>query len=97
MTRAVSDTRQRRAPTPPFEPPEDALGLTERDLDYVVLYIQILDGSAAGVDWQTLARDVLKLDPAADAEPAKTIFDAFHARALWMTRVGYRLLAKLQN
>lgn len=62
-----------------------------------MLYIQILDGSAAGVSWQTLARDVLKLDPVADAESAKTIFDKFHARALWMTRVGYRLLAKLPN
>ena len=91
----MTDKRPRRAPTPPFEPPEDAAVLTDRDLDYVTIYIQILDGSAAGVCWQTLARDILKLDPVSDAESAKTIFDQFHARALWMTRVGYRLLAKL--
>ena len=93
----MTDKRPRRAPTPPFELPEDAPGLTDRDLDYVALYIQILDGSAAGIDWRTLARDVLKLDLVADAASAKTVFDRFHMRALWMTRVGYRLLAKLQN
>ena len=93
----MTDKRPRRVPTPPFYPPEDAAVLTDHDLDYSMLYIQILDGSAAGVSWQTLARDVLKLDPVADAESAKTIFDKFHTRALWMTRVGYRLLAKLPN
>ena len=91
----MTDRRPRRAPTPPFDPPEDAPDLTHQDLDYATLYIQILDGSAAGVSWQILARDILKLDPVSDAERAKTIFDRFHARSVWMTQVGYRLLAKL--
>ena len=91
----MTDKRPRRTIVPPFDPPADAAGLTGHDLEYATLYIQILDGSAAGISWQTLARDVLKLDPVSDAELAKTIFDQFHARAIWMTRVGYRLLANL--
>ena len=91
----MTDRRPRQPPTPPFDPPDNAPDLTDRDLDYATLYIQILDGSAAGVSWQALAHDILKLDPVSDAESAKTIFDRFHARAVWMTRVGYRLLAKL--
>ena len=93
----MTDTWPRRAPTPPFDPPENAAVLTDHDLDYAVLYIQILDGSAAGVAWQTLARDVLKLDPASNAEAAKSLYDKFHARAIWMTQVGFKLLAKAQK
>jgi len=90
----VTDTKPNRMPMPPYHPPEDAPVLTDRDRDYAALYLQILDGSAAGASWQTLARDVLKLDPVSGPELAKTVFDQFEARALWLTQVGYKLLAK---
>ena len=68
--------------------------LTGRDRAYASIYIQLLDATAAGADWQIIAQDVLKLDPRADAETAKRSFDRFYARAVWMTEVGYKLLLK---
>jgi hypothetical protein len=64
----------------PYPPPEDVPELTDRDRAYASIYVQPLDATAAGADWRTTARDVLKLDPNADVETAKTIFDRFHAR-----------------
>jgi hypothetical protein len=78
----------------PYPPPEDVPELTDRDRAYASVYVQLLDATAAGANWRTIARDVLKFDPSADAETAKVIFDQFHARAIWMTRVGYKLLLK---
>jgi hypothetical protein len=92
-TRPVTARALNQVTTPPYEPPQDLPTLTQRDLDYSVLYMQILDAAKAGADWQIVARDVLALDPASEA--AKSIYDQFHARAIWMTKVGFRLLANL--
>ena len=81
----------------PYAPPEDVPVLTDRDRAYASVYVQLLDATAAGVGWQTVAKDVLKLDPRMDANSAKKIFDRFHARADWMTRVGYKLLLKSER
>jgi hypothetical protein len=84
----------KQAMTGPFEPPEDLPVLTQRDRAYMQLYIRLLDADAAGVSWQEIARDILGLDPSADAAAAKAISDRFLSRARWMTKVGYRLLSK---
>jgi len=78
----------------PYPPPEDVPELTDRDRAYASVYVQLLDATTAGANWRTIARDVLRADPKADAETAKRIFDRFHARAVWMTQVGYKLLLK---
>lgn len=79
-------------PPTPFEPPESSPILTQRDRDYAVLYLQILDAAKAGVDWRIVARDVLKLNSASSMEAAKSTYDQFYTRAKWMTEVGYKLL-----
>ena len=78
----------------PYPPPEDVPELTGQDRAYASIYIQLLDAMAAGADWRLIARDVLKLDPKADAVTSKMSFDRFYARAVWMTEVGYKLLLK---
>ena len=81
----------------PYPPPDDVPGLTDRDRAYATIYVELLDATAAGADWQTVSRHVLKLDPNVDVETAKVIFDQFHARAIWMTQVGYKLLLKSER
>ena len=75
-----------------YEPPENSPTLTQRDHDYAVLYLQILDAAKAGVSWQVVARDVLKLGTASDTVAARGVYDQFFARAKWMTEVGYKFL-----
>ena len=78
----------------PYPPPEDVPVLTDRDRAYASIYVQLLDATSAGADWQTVAKDVLKLDASMNVDSAKKIFDRFHARAVWMTQAGYKLLLK---
>ena len=80
-----------------YPPPEDVPVLTDRDHAYASIYVQLLDAKAAGADWQTVSRHVLKLDPNVNVETAKVNFDQFHARAIWMTQVGYKLLLKSER
>jgi len=76
----------------PFEPPNDAATLTDADRSYASIYLRLLDAEAAGVDWKTAAHQILNLDPIADYDHAKSVFDRFLARAQWMTRIGYEQL-----
>ena len=59
----MTDEGPSRSQTAPYPPPEDVPVLTDRDRAYASVYVQILDATAAGADWQTIARHVLKLDP----------------------------------
>jgi hypothetical protein len=43
-------------------------------------------------DWKATTRDVLSVDPDADVEAARRIYESHLARARWMTRTGYRQL-----
>ena len=90
----MTDEGPSRSQTAPYPPPEDVPVLTDRDRAYASVYVQILDATAAGADWQTIAKHVLNLDPDADVGATKKTFDRFHARAVWMTQVGYKLLLK---
>jgi hypothetical protein len=74
--------------------PPDTDQLTAYDQAHLVTYLRLLDADAAGADWQTTARLVLSLNPAADLDGARLVYDAHLARARWMTRAGYHLLLK---
>ena len=93
----MTDEGPARPQAASYPAPEDVPVLTDRDRAYASIYVQLLDATAAGADWQTVSRHVLKLDPNVDVETAKVIFDQFHARAIWMTKVGYKLLLKSER
>ena len=90
----MSHTHSRPSRSAPFAPPPDAPVLTEHDRAYSALYLRLLDADAAGIPWQTAARDILGLDPERDRIGARQGFDAFLNRAKWMTTTGYKLLLK---
>ena len=69
--------------------PPDTPEVTDYDRAHLMIYLQLLDGDAAGATWQAAARLVLQLDPDADPASARLSYDAHLARAKWMTRVGY--------
>jgi hypothetical protein len=75
-----------------IEPPPDADELTGFDRSNMALYLKLLDAETAGVDWATAAKDILQLDPVADPDNVKQVFDQFLRRARWMTNVGYQQL-----
>ncbi len=82
----MSDRFPADADLPPQSPE-----LTDYDRAHVKEYLMVLDGEAAGATWQDIVRHVFKADP--DSDPrAKQHYEAFLARAKWMTRVGYRHL-----
>lgn len=92
MTDHDSGSQPERAGALPTDSPE----VTDYDREHLTIYLQLLDGDAAGATWQEAARLVLQLDPDAEPESARLSYDAHLARAEWMTRVGYRLLRDLR-
>jgi hypothetical protein len=80
-----------------IDPPIDVETVTDADRSNATIYLRLLDAHAAGVDWKTAAASILRLDPVADHDRAKRLFDRFLARAQWMTRVGYEQLLKPKN
>ena len=80
-----------------LDPPIDAETVTDADRSNATIYLRLLDAHAAGVDWKTAAATILRLDPVADHDRAKRLFNQFLARAQWMTRVGYEQLLKPKN
>ena len=53
----------------------------------------MLDARAEAADWEEVARIVLDIDPGREPERARLRYDTHLARAIWMTKVGYRELA----
>ena len=76
--------------------PPDTPEVTDYDRAHLAVYLQLLDGDAAGAPWQDAVRLVLHLDPDADPAAARLCYDAHLARAKWMTRVGYKMLRDLK-
>ena len=66
--------------------------ITPYDESHFTLYVQLLDGHAAGLSDDDLCRTVLNLE--AD-ENAKRILASHLARARWMTEHGFRHLIGL--
>lgn len=84
---------------PPLDPPVSQcapteLVLTAYDEEHLITYLRLLDADEEGADWKEVARIVLHINPDADPEGAKRIFESHLARAKWMTESGYRHLLK---
>ncbi len=69
--------------------------LTDHDRAHFKTYLRVLDGVADGADPAEIARVVLDADMDHDLERGYWLFEAYHARAVWMTEHGYRELAGL--
>lgn len=82
------------SPVTPTPMPPESDELTAYDRAHLPTYLKLLDADAMDVDWKQTARGVLFLDPDADIETARRVYDAHLARARWMTQAGYRQLLK---
>lgn len=81
--------------TPSGEPPlADAPPASNRvtsyDEQHFSTYLRLLDAQADGAEPEEVMRIVLGLDPAREPGRARCIYDSHLARALWMTRRGWR-------
>lgn len=63
--------------------------LTAYDESHLTDYLQLLDADAEKVDWQVVASGIFDIDPAAEPDRAKAMYDSHLARARWMTEIGY--------
>ena len=74
------------------EPPAGNL-VTAYDREHVALYLRLLDSALDGADWREAVQLLFGLDPDADPERTRQIYDSHLARARWLSRLGYRKLA----
>ena len=74
--------------------PPDSPEVTDYDRSHIVVYVRLLDAAAANIDWRVASAEILNIDPSHEPAAAKLTFDSHLARANWLTRVGYRLLAE---
>ncbi len=74
-------------------------GLTDYDLDHLVVYLRLLDARREDADWREVALLVLHRDPSQDEPSAHACWESHLKRAEWMTRTGYKdlLAAKISQ
>lgn len=85
--------------TPTFEdaPPADE-HITAYDECHFITYLRLLDAADEGADWREVAAIVFGLDPVAEPDRSRRVYDGHLGRARWMTTHGYRhLLEKSRN
>ncbi|MEN5083100.1 DUF2285 domain-containing protein [Bosea sp. TWI1241] len=80
---------------PDLDPDVDDLAPMEPDVTlydeaHFVTYLRLLDAETDGADWTEAARIVLHRDPVAETSRTRTCWESHFARALWMTKIGYR-------
>ena len=85
--------------TPPLEPTVAEMAPTDPRLvgyDYAHMrtYLRLLDAAAAGAAWEEVALAILGIDAANEPERAFQVHRTHFARAVWMSRHGYRELLK---
>lgn len=68
----------------------DAPHVTAYDERHHHTYWRLLDAAEEKADWQEVVRIIFGIDPAADPDRAKTVYDTHLARACWMCESGYR-------
>ena len=51
---------------------------------------RLLDAAAENADWREAVWIIFGIDPAAEPERARMVYDSHLARARWMTETGYR-------
>ncbi|MDR3529310.1 MAG: DUF2285 domain-containing protein [Rhodopila sp.] len=79
-------------PGPVADEAPTAPAITDYDRQYLIVYIMLLDAVRDGIDRDSIAREVLQIDPVAEAGRAVRAFETHLARARWMTTHGYRHL-----
>lgn len=67
--------------------------LTEYDDRHVETYARLLDAANEGLPKDEIARRILGIDPDAEPARARKAVKSHMARARWMGKVGYLLLA----
>lgn len=68
----------------------DAAQVTAYDERHHWTYWRLLDAAAENADWCEVARIIFGIDPVAEPERARLVYDSHLARARWMTETGYR-------
>jgi T6SS, Transcription factor, DNA binding domain len=86
-------------PSHPTEPPfvdtaPSDSQLTDYDRAHLRTYLRLLDAAAEGADWEEAARIVLGIDPLAEPDRARRVYETHFARALWLSQHGYREFLK---
>lgn len=64
--------------------------VTAYDEAHFVVYLRLLDASAAGASEAELSRIVLGIDPVREPQRAQRALGSHLKRARWMTETGYR-------
>lgn len=64
--------------------------LTDYDRRHATLYLRLLDAEAARAPWTQVASALLGLDPEAQPEQARAVFESHLQRARWMVSEGHR-------
>jgi len=74
--------------------PSDSDRLTAYDERNILTYLRLLDAADEGADWREAVAIIFRLDPEAEPERAKLVYDSHLARARWLTESGYRHLIR---
>lgn len=72
------------------EEPPDHEGITPYDRAHFATYLSLLYASGEGQSEEEMAREILGIDPVADAERARRTLDRHLSRARWLAESGYR-------
>lgn len=74
------------APLDPEAPSGDEILAYDRW--HLLTYAELLDAADAGIGWEAGSLAILGIDPATDAERARSCWDSHLARARWITGAG---------
>jgi hypothetical protein len=70
----------------------DGPDLTAYDRDQMPTYLRLIDAADDGADWREAVEIIFGVDPNADLERARAIYDSHLARARWISTQGYQSL-----
>ena len=68
----------------------DAPCLPDYDARHHRTYWRLLDAAEEKADWREAVRIIFGIDPDAEPERARLVYDSHLARARWMSETGYR-------
>ena len=68
----------------------DASHVTDYDERHHQTYWRLLDAATEMADWCEAVRIIFGIDPTAEPDRARAIYDSHLARARWMAETGYR-------
>lgn len=68
--------------------------VTAYDRAHMALYLRLFDAAQEGADWREVVEVLFGLDPDAEPERSRNVYDSHLARACWMVRQGFRELGQ---